>query len=135
MFDRHLAPIFDKPTVRWLMRQPASLYGLGIPPAQYRALSNDSPDGIGAVLRQRLERLACDFDIHSQLLRLAGVRRPLRRGPNAALPPYLQRDNFEALRARSERLSFAQRSFTETLARQRRPRASTATSCSTRKTG
>ena len=42
LFERHLAPIFDKPIVRWLTRQPASLYGLGIPPAQYQALASDS---------------------------------------------------------------------------------------------
>ena len=45
-----------------MMKQPASLYGLGIPPAQYRALAADSPQGIGAVLSGRLERLACGFD-------------------------------------------------------------------------
>ncbi len=63
LFDRHLAPVFDKRIVRWLVRQPASLYGLGIPPAQYKALAGDGEGGIRAVLRHRLERLACDFDI------------------------------------------------------------------------
>ena len=115
LFDQHLAPIFDKPTVRWLMRQPASLYGLGIPPAQYEALSNDSPGGIGVVLRQRLERLACDFDIHSNYFAWQAFGRRYADGPNAALPPYLQRNNFEALRVRADRLSFVQRSYTETL--------------------
>jgi S-adenosylmethionine-diacylglycerol 3-amino-3-carboxypropyl transferase len=115
LFDRRLAPIFDMPAVRWLMRQPASLYGLGIPPAQYRALAKDSPDGIGAVLRQRLERLACDFDIHANYFAWQAFGRRYASGPAAALPPYLQRRNFETLRARSDRLSFTQRSFTETL--------------------
>ena len=115
LFDRHIAPIFDKPSVRWLMRQPASLYGLGIPPAQYHALSNDSPDGIGVVLRRRLERLACDFDIHSNYFAWQAFGRRYARGPNAALPPYLQPANFETLRERADRLSFIQRSFTETL--------------------
>ena len=115
LFDQHLAPIFDKPTVRWLMRQPASLYGLGIPPAQYEALSNDSPGGIGVVLRQRLERLACDFDIHSNYFAWQAFGRRYADGPNAALPPYLQKSNFEALRGRVDRLSFVQRSYTETL--------------------
>ncbi len=115
LFDRHLAPIFDKPTVRWLMRQPASLYGLGIPPAQYRALSKDSPDGIGAVLRERLERLACDFDVHSNYFAWQAFGRRYAHGPEASLPPYLQQRHFEALRARGDRLSFAQHSFTETL--------------------
>ncbi len=38
IFDRHFAPIFDKKIVRWVMSNPASLFGLGIPPAQYQAL-------------------------------------------------------------------------------------------------
>ncbi len=115
LFDRHLAPIFEKPTVRWLMRQPASLYGLGIPPAQYEALASDSPEGIGAVLRQRLERLACDFDIHSNYFAWQAFGRRYADGPDASLPPYLQRDNFEALRGRADRLRFIQRSYTEIL--------------------
>ncbi|MGD1037224.1 MAG: DUF3419 family protein [Roseiarcus sp.] len=115
LFDRHLAPIFEKPAVRWLMRQPASLYGLGIPPAQYRALSKDSPDGIGAVLRQRLERLACGFDIHSNYFAWQAFGRRYAQGPDASLPPYLQRRNFEPLRERSDRISFVQRSLTEML--------------------
>ena len=43
LYEERLAPIFDKPLVRWMMKQPASLYGLGIPPAQYKALAGDSP--------------------------------------------------------------------------------------------
>jgi S-adenosylmethionine-diacylglycerol 3-amino-3-carboxypropyl transferase len=33
-FDTMLAPLFDKPLVRWLASKETSLYGLGIPPAQ-----------------------------------------------------------------------------------------------------
>ena len=35
LFDSVLAPLFETRSVRWLVRQPATLYGLGIPPAQY----------------------------------------------------------------------------------------------------
>ena len=63
-----------------MMKQPASLYGLGIPPAQYKALAADSPKGIGDVLSQRVERLACGLRHRRQLLRLAGVRPPLCAG-------------------------------------------------------
>ena len=34
-----LAPLFDRKFVRWLTSSPVSLYGLGIPPAQYAELS------------------------------------------------------------------------------------------------
>ena len=39
-----------------------------------------------------------------QLFRLAGVRAPLCARPDAPLPPYLERENFEALRARADRV-------------------------------
>ena len=38
LFDSKIAPLFDKRLVRWLTRRPASLFGLGIPPAQYHEL-------------------------------------------------------------------------------------------------
>lgn len=112
LFDKHVAPLFDKPLLRWLMRQPASLYGLGIPPAQYRALSNDLPGGIGAVLRQRLERLAYGFDIKSNYFAWQAFGRRYAATPEASLPPYLQRDNFETVRTRSHRLDLRQSGMT-----------------------
>jgi S-adenosylmethionine-diacylglycerol 3-amino-3-carboxypropyl transferase len=115
LYARHLEPVFDKPLIRWMMRQPASLYGLGIPPAQYKALAKDAPDGIGAVLHQRLERLACGFDIADNYFAWQAFGRRYAPGADASLPPYLQRENFDAVRARSRRVRFEQRSFTETL--------------------
>jgi S-adenosylmethionine-diacylglycerol 3-amino-3-carboxypropyl transferase len=101
--------------IGWMMRQPASLYGLGIPPAQYRALSKDSPGGIGAVLRQRLERLACGFDLKSNYFAWQAFGRRYASGPDASLPPYLERDNFQTLRARVDRIDFRQASITTLL--------------------
>jgi S-adenosylmethionine-diacylglycerol 3-amino-3-carboxypropyl transferase len=115
LFERHLAPIFDKPLVRWLTRQPASLYGLGIPPAQYRALAGDSESGVAAVLRQRLERLACDFDIRDNYFAAQAFGGRYAEGEAASLPPYLQSRHFGALRARADRLSFVHGSLTHML--------------------
>jgi S-adenosylmethionine-diacylglycerol 3-amino-3-carboxypropyl transferase len=116
LFDRHLAPIFERRLIGWMMRQPASLYGLGIPPAQYRALSNDSPAGIGDVLRQRLERLACGFDFKSNYFAWQAFGRRYAKGPDAALPPYLLRENFERVRSRADRIDYRQGSITTLLA-------------------
>jgi S-adenosylmethionine-diacylglycerol 3-amino-3-carboxypropyl transferase len=115
LFEEHLAPIFERRWMRWLMRQPASLYGLGIPPAQYKALSGDSPEGIGAVLRQRLERLACDFDLHTNYFAWQAFGRRYADSPDASLPPYLQREHFEDVRARAGRVDFRQASITNVL--------------------
>jgi S-adenosylmethionine-diacylglycerol 3-amino-3-carboxypropyl transferase len=103
-FDKNLAPLVDKRLVRWLMRRPATLYGLGIPPSQYRALSGDSPDGIGAVLKQRVERLACGFPIQDNYFAWQAFGRRYAPDAEASLPPYLQRQYFEPLRDRADRV-------------------------------
>jgi S-adenosylmethionine-diacylglycerol 3-amino-3-carboxypropyl transferase len=112
LFETNLAPLFDKAFVRWLIRQPASLYGLGIPPAQYRALAGDGPGGMAAVLRHRLERLACGFEIKSNYFAWQAFGRRYEPAPDAALPPYLQPGNFTAIRARADRVSYRQQSMT-----------------------
>ncbi|MBV9287229.1 MAG: BtaA family protein, partial [Hyphomicrobiales bacterium] len=115
IYQKRLAPIFEKPLVHWMMKQPASLYGLGIPPKQYRALAADSPNGIGEVLKERLERLACDFDIADNYFAWQAFGRRYAPGESPSLPPYLQRENFELIRARAARVRYVQRAFTDIL--------------------
>ena len=118
IFETSLAPIFDQRFVRWLVSQPASLFGLGIPPAQYHALAGSAPGGITQVLRARLERLACDFDLSDNYFAAQAFGRAYAKTPNASLPPYLQAANFEAVRARAGRVEVLHQSFTVYLARQ-----------------
>jgi len=115
IFERWLAPLFERRWISWLLRQPASLYGLGIPPAQYRALAIDASEAIGAVLRRRLERLACDFDLRSNYFAWQAFGRRYASGPDASLPPYLQREHFAALRARTDKVAFRQISIAAAL--------------------
>ena len=115
LYKQRLAPIFDKPLIRWMMKQPASLYGLGIPPAQYKALAADSPRGIGEVLSQRVERLACDFAVADNYFAWQAFGRRYAPGPNPSLPPYLQEENFKTVRSRAGRVRCIQWSFTEIL--------------------
>ena len=62
MYESSLEPLFEKRFVRWATAQQLSLYGLGIPPAQYGALA---PAGdMANVLRDRVERLACGFSFN-----------------------------------------------------------------------
>jgi S-adenosylmethionine-diacylglycerol 3-amino-3-carboxypropyl transferase len=115
LYEERLKPIFDKPMIRWIMKHPASLYGLGIPPAQYSALAGDSPDGIGAVLSRRVERLACDFPFADNYFAWQAFGRRYAPGDSPSLPPYLQREHFETVRSRVDRVHYVQRSLTETL--------------------
>ena len=115
IFEREIAPLFDKRLVRWLARRPSALYGLGIPPAQYRALAADGPDGVTEVLKRRVERLACDFLVSENYFAWQAFGRTYAHAEAASLPPYLQREHFAAVRERAARVRPHHGSFTERL--------------------
>jgi S-adenosylmethionine-diacylglycerol 3-amino-3-carboxypropyl transferase len=112
-FETTLAPLFDKPFVRWLTDRQVSLYGLGIPPAQYEALAGGS--SMATVLHARLERLTCGFSIDQNYFAWQAFGRAYSESGNGPLPPYLRSDNFETIRDRAERVEVHNRSFTEYL--------------------
>ena len=97
IFERRLAPLFDRRFVHWLTRQPASLFGLGIPPAQYQALCSGEANSMALVLRQRLEKLACDFDIRQNYFAQQAFGRGYRIEGPGSLPPYLEAHRHSAL--------------------------------------
>lgn len=116
IFETKLAPVFDKKFVRWLVDQPASLFGLGIPPAQYDALAADDPGGIRAVLKARLEKLACDFDVRDNYFAQQAFGRRYAKVDGASLPPYLQNANYRAVVGRIDRVEMLHANFTHHLA-------------------
>jgi len=113
IFDRDYAPFFDKAFVRWLTDQPASLFGLGIPPAQYEALAGDNK--MAVVLRERLEKLACDFDLRENYFAWQAFGRGYQDAPDASLPPYLQADNYAAIVDRIGRVEVRHSNFIDYL--------------------
>jgi len=119
-FEEALSPLFDKPMVRWATDSRLSLYGLGIPPAQYEALAGGR--SMGAVLRERVERLACGFSLQDNYFTWQAFGRGYGRD-EAPLPPYLRREQFELVRARVDRVDVRLTSITDHLA------ASPASSC------
>ena len=115
IFDQKFAPLFDRRALRWLVNRPASLYGLGIPPAQYKALAGDGEGGIAEVLKKRLERLACGFPLSENYFAWQAFGR--RYAPSGGpLPPYLDPANFELVRENTPRVSVHHASFTDYLA-------------------
>jgi S-adenosylmethionine-diacylglycerol 3-amino-3-carboxypropyl transferase len=118
IFNHELAPLFSKRTVRWLVNRPASLYGLGIPPAQYKALVGEMEGGMAEVLRQRLGRLACDFPLTENYFAWQAFGRRYAPSGRGALPPYLHEVNFAAMRDNIRRVSIHHVLLTEHLARQ-----------------
>ncbi|BBD97271.1 DUF3419 domain-containing protein [Sphingobium amiense] len=115
IFETELAPIFDKGFVRWLTSQPASLFGLGIPPAQFEALAGDAR--MDSVLKARLRKLACDFDLTDNYFAVQAFGRSYDGG-EGPLPPYLQAANHDAVRDRAGRVDVRHVNFTDFLGSQ-----------------
>ena len=114
-FEREVAPLFEKKLVKWATSHPLSLYGLGIPPAQYQALSGGAT--MADVLRQRLERLACGFSLRDNYFAWQAFGRAYAPGASGPLPPYLEQKNFTKLRECADRVNTVHGSLTDVLSR------------------
>jgi S-adenosylmethionine-diacylglycerol 3-amino-3-carboxypropyl transferase len=115
IFAEEIAPLFEKRHIRWLMDRPAALFGLGIPPSQFEALKG-SETRMANVLKARLERLACGFDLADNYFAWQAFGRRYARGGKGPLPPYLEPARYETLKARARNIEIMHASFTEHLA-------------------
>ncbi|HEY6869334.1 MAG TPA: DUF3419 family protein, partial [Novosphingobium sp.] len=113
VFERRFAPVFERRFIRWLTSQPASLFGLGIPPAQYEVLAGN--ERMAKVLRQRLEKLACDFAVKENYFAWQAFSRGYGRAPDAPVPPWLDPANYASVRARIDRFDVRHANMTEHL--------------------
>ena len=117
-FDRIIAPILDNKAIKLLSKSPVSLYALGIPPAQYDELvSSTNGDALG-VLRQRIEKLACDFPVGDNYFAWQAFARGYDTEKRAAVPPYLQRDVYDIIRTRTDRVEVHHASLVDFLTTQ-----------------
>lgn len=126
-FEQKLSPLLDKKLITKLTSHPASLYGLGIPPAQYTALAECAGGDMAEVLRQRLRKLCCDYAIKQNYFAWQAFGRTYdhnainsentteNNNDNGALPPYLQVQNFEAIKLNAKNIEASQISITDKL--------------------
>jgi S-adenosylmethionine-diacylglycerol 3-amino-3-carboxypropyl transferase len=112
-FETTLAPLFDKPLIRWITDRQVSLYGLGIPPAQYQALAGGG--SMANVLRARVERLTCGFSLDQNYFAWQAFGRRYSESESGPLPLYLWPEHFNAIRAHADRVEVLNSSFTEYL--------------------
>ncbi|MCH8858689.1 MAG: DUF3419 family protein [Proteobacteria bacterium] len=118
-FERTIAPLFDKGLVRFLSRMPISYYGLGIPPAQYDELVAAAADGNPVTtLRERVERLACDFPVADNYFAWQAFARGYDIEGRIALPEYLRAQNYDLIKSRVDRVEVHHASMTDFLAAQ-----------------
>ncbi|OCJ05117.1 S-adenosylmethionine--diacylglycerol 3-amino-3-carboxypropyl transferase [Rhizobium sp. AC44/96] len=118
-FDEKIAPLFEKPIVRWITSRKSSLFGLGIPPQQYDELASLAADqSIAPVLRHRLEKLACHFPMRDNYFAWQAFARRYAPEGEGPLPTYLKREHYEAIRDNVDRVGVHHASFTELLSRE-----------------
>jgi len=102
LFDRTIAPLFDYKSIRLLSKSPISLYALGIPPAQYEELV--AAGDPAQILRQRVERLACDFPFQENYFAWQAFGRGYDVENREAVPAYLREDVYNVIRTRTDRV-------------------------------
>ncbi len=115
IFDRTLGPLFDKKFVRKMCNKPESLYGLGIPPAQFDDLNESARGDMAALLKARLERMACQFPIQDNYFAWQAFNRGYDRENKIALPRYLKEENYEILKANIDRAKVVHGTITDYL--------------------
>jgi S-adenosylmethionine-diacylglycerol 3-amino-3-carboxypropyl transferase len=101
LFDSVVAPLFESAPVKLISKSPISLYALGIPPAQYDELVSSGRGNPISVLRERVERLACDFPIRDNYFAWQAFGRGYDLQSREAVPDYLKEENYAALKARA----------------------------------
>ncbi|MDH4439231.1 MAG: DUF3419 family protein [Rhizobium sp.] len=117
VFDTRIAPLFDRPLIRWLTARKSSLFGLGIPPQQYDELAGLSAEGtIAPVLRHRLEKLACYFPLKDNPFAWQAFARRYPKPDEGQLPTYLQAQHHAAIRDCASRVKVHHAGYTELLA-------------------
>jgi S-adenosylmethionine-diacylglycerol 3-amino-3-carboxypropyl transferase len=104
IFAREIGPAFSHPVLRWITSSRASLFGLGIPPVQYDALSEGRSRPMNEVLKERAERLATGFDLKDNYFAWQAFGRSYAAQGEGPCPPYLEKSNFTAVKARANRI-------------------------------
>jgi S-adenosylmethionine-diacylglycerol 3-amino-3-carboxypropyl transferase len=70
---------------------------------------------MAAVLKSRLEQLACGFDIRENYFAWQAFARGYEKSANPSVPPYLLEQNFAELRERGSRVALKHGSMTDVL--------------------
>ena len=117
-FEKTIAPLFDYKSIQFLSKSPISLYALGIPPAQYDELVSANNGSAIAALRERVERLACDFPIQENYFAWQAFGRAYDLENREAVPAYLRREVYDIIRTRTDKVAVHHASLTDFLSQQ-----------------
>lgn len=115
----HLRPIFEGRLLSLFFSLRHPLFLLGIPPRQFNLLCDGRPNDMANVLATRTEQLVgAAKSSENYFLWQAFTHGYAPNADGRALPPYLARENFDAMRRRANSLHLEHDSMTGFLARQ-----------------
>jgi S-adenosylmethionine-diacylglycerol 3-amino-3-carboxypropyl transferase len=103
-FDRLVAPAFDLGMIRWAVRHILFGFNLGIPPRQHKALLEEAMGDLVGLFRSRVRRLLCAFPIRSNYFAWQALARSYDHVRREAIPDYLRREHFDAVRSHAHRV-------------------------------
>lgn len=112
-FETKMRPAINSRLVRFIAANRASLFGLGIPPQQYEALAGAADGDIHATLMERTRKLMCDFDLSENYFAWQAFNRAYQQG--GPVPPYLEPESFESVRANAHKATIQNRTITDLL--------------------
>lgn len=97
IFRQHIAPFFDNKLVKFLGKLPVSVFSLGIPPQQYKAMK--AQGNLIGQYRERVERIACQFPIQDNYFAWQGFSHSYDHAKRQAIPDYLKAEHYVTLRS------------------------------------
>jgi len=118
LFEQWIAPAFDSRAIKALCGLPAMLYSLGIPPAQFDALRQDSEGNLARLYLERLRRLACEFPLEDNYFAWQAFGRRYGVSAQGPMPDYLRESSFTTLAERVDRVRTELASVTDFLHRE-----------------
>lgn len=120
LYEKYIAPFFDSALIKTIGKMPVTMFGLGIPPQQYDELKKDLADG-GSVIdvyKERAKRLAVEYPIYENYFAWQAFARKYDTVNRLAVPEYLKKENYEALKKNAGKLRTGIGSITEEIKRQ-----------------
>lgn len=122
LFAQHVAPVFDHPLLKMILRQPFVLYSLGIPLSQFSKLKKEADQYYGkslpALIKERIRRLACHFLISENCFAQQAFSRAYDCTQQQGLPLYLQEKHYATLRQHINHLQTHHTTITQFLRQQ-----------------
>ena len=98
-FERMFGPLFENAALGWLSNSPLSVFNLGIPPEQFRAMRSESSSGtLLQEYRERVHRLLCRWSLNDNYFAWQTLARRYDTERRQAVPPYLKAEHRDVIR-------------------------------------